>query len=108
MKQYLPTKPVKRGYKCWTRADQSGYICEFQIYIGKTESAEKQLGARVIKDLTRELVDGNYHVYFDNFFTEVDLLLSLKQDQIFACGAVLQNRSGLPSNTNDDKSNKKW
>lgn len=107
MKQYMPAKPVKRGYKCWIRADESGYVCEFQIYTGKTDSTEKQLGARVVKDLTRELIGGNHHVYFDNFFTGVDLLLSLKQDQIFACGTVRQNRSGLPSNSKEKKTDKK-
>ncbi|XP_043468234.1 piggyBac transposable element-derived protein 4-like [Leptopilina heterotoma] len=27
MKQYMPLKPIKRGYKCWVRADPSGYVC---------------------------------------------------------------------------------
>ncbi|XP_054744535.1 piggyBac transposable element-derived protein 4-like [Anastrepha obliqua] len=55
MKQYMPAKPVKRGYKCWVRADESSFVCEFQVYTGKTESTEKLLGPRVVKDLTREL-----------------------------------------------------
>lgn len=103
MKQYMPAKPIKRGYKCWIRADKSGYVCEFQIYTGKAESTEKQLGARIVKDLTRELIDGNHHVYFDNFFTGVELLLSLKRDKIFACGTIRQNRSGLPKSEKSDK-----
>jgi len=41
MKQYIPNKPVKRGYKIWVRADSSRYVCEFQIYTGKAKSAEK-------------------------------------------------------------------
>jgi len=45
---------------------------------------------------TRELVGKNHHVYFDNFFTGVDLLISLKKDKIFACGTVHSNRTGLP------------
>lgn len=107
MKQYMPAKPMKRGYKSWTRADESGYVCEFQLYTGKTDSVEKQLGSRVVKDLTRELVGGNHYVYFDNFFTSVELLSSLKRDQIFACGTVRSNRSGLPkSQKKPDKSMK--
>ncbi|XP_018401793.1 PREDICTED: piggyBac transposable element-derived protein 4-like [Cyphomyrmex costatus] len=98
LKQYMPAKPIKRGYKCWVRADSSSYVCEFQIYTGKTDGTEKQLGARIVKDLTREIVGGNHHVYFDNFFTGVDLLISLKNDHIFACGTVRSNRSGLPRN----------
>ncbi|XP_051174282.1 piggyBac transposable element-derived protein 4-like [Leptopilina boulardi] len=103
MKQYMPLKPVKRGYKCWVRADSSAYVCEFQLYTGKTESIEKQLGARVVKDLTLELKGNNHHVYFDNFFTGVALMVSLKKDKIFACGTVRQNRSRLPKNNIQDK-----
>ncbi|XP_043474432.1 piggyBac transposable element-derived protein 4-like [Leptopilina heterotoma] len=103
MKQYMPLKPIKRGYKCWVRADPSGYVCEFQMYTGKTKSTEKQLGARVVKDLTRELKGNNHHVYFDNFFTGVDLMIYLKKDKIFACGTVRQNRSRLPKSKVQDK-----
>ena len=36
MKQYLPNKPVKRGFKVWVRADAvSGYVSEFDVYTGK-------------------------------------------------------------------------
>lgn len=103
LKQYMPAKPIKRGYKCWVRADESSYVCEFQIYTGKTDSTEKQLGARVVKDLTRELVGGNHHVYFDNFFTGVELMTSLKNDHIFACGTVRSNRQRLPKSNIPDK-----
>lgn len=34
MKQNMPAKRVKRGYKVWD-ANESGYICEFRIYTGK-------------------------------------------------------------------------
>lgn len=103
MKQYMPQKPIKRGFKAWIRSDESGYVCEFQIYTGKTKNTEKQLGLRVVKDLTRDLIGGNHHVYFDNFFTSVDLLIYLKENQIFACGTVRKNRSRLPKNEKSDK-----
>ena len=74
MKQYVvPAKRTKCGYKCWTRADASGYVCQFQIYIGKTYSTEKQLRTRVVKDRTREL-GGNHLVHFDNFLQGFNFL----------------------------------
>lgn len=33
IKQYNPKKPIKRGCKIWTIADQKGYILQFDIYI---------------------------------------------------------------------------
>ena len=36
MKQYLPKKPVKRGFKVWVRADAvTGFFCDFDVYVGK-------------------------------------------------------------------------
>lgn len=53
LKQYMPLKPIPRGYKVWVRSDKSGFVCQFQIYEGKIDQTiEKSLGTRVIKDLT--------------------------------------------------------
>ncbi|KYN18638.1 hypothetical protein ALC57_09044 [Trachymyrmex cornetzi] len=57
MKQYMPQKPIKRGYKVWVRSDMNGYVCEFQMYTGKIgNAAEKNLLERVIKDLSQTLI----------------------------------------------------
>ncbi|CAI6354194.1 unnamed protein product [Macrosiphum euphorbiae] len=63
MKQYMPMKPIKRGYKIWVRADQNGFISEFEIYTGKTDSVESSLGKRVILTLTNK-IQGKYHRVF--------------------------------------------
>ena len=71
IKQYLPLKRIKRGYKIWVRADAYGFLCEFQIYTGKVNGKpENLLGERVVKDLSRPLVHKNYRIYFDNHFNE--------------------------------------
>ena len=53
LKQYLLNKPVKRGIKVWVLAD--GYFHMLQVYTGREATPEKQLGARVVKDLTASL-----------------------------------------------------
>ncbi len=41
---------MKRGFKIWVRADSTnGYICDFSVYTGKEESAEKNLGPKAVK-----------------------------------------------------------
>ena len=69
MKQYLPMKPVKRGFKIWVRADShNGYICKFECYTGrKGDTTEVGLGGSVVTRLTRYLVGKNYHIYMDLF-----------------------------------------
>lgn len=35
MKQYMPQKPIKRGFKAWIRSDESGYICDSRFTLVK-------------------------------------------------------------------------
>lgn len=74
LKQYMPKKPIKRGYKVWMRCDQCGFACEFQIYTGKTDEIERNLGEIIIKNLSQKLLGKNHIVFFDNYFTSYKLL----------------------------------
>lgn len=58
MKQHMPMKPTKRGFKVWVRADsENGYVCQLECYTGKQGStAEVGLGGNVVARLTRDLV----------------------------------------------------
>ena len=38
----------------------------------------------------------NHHVYFDNFFSSMQLLLNLAKDGIYSCGTLRSNRIGFP------------
>ena len=66
------------------------------MYTGKEGNGEKQLGQRVVKDLTR-LLKGKNHVFFDNFFTSEELLQDLLKDDILACGTARKDRRGFPT-----------
>lgn len=104
LKQYMPQKPIKRGYKVWVRSDESGYVCQFQIYTGKVgDTSEKSLGGRVIVDLTRVLVGKGYHIFFDNYFNSVSIQKQLQSELIYACGTVRRTRKDLPDDVKEDK-----
>lgn len=108
LRQYMPNKPVKRGYKVWVRASESGYIDQFQIYTGKVgDKSETNLGSRVVTDLTRSLVNRNHTVYFDNYFTSLPLLRKLRSEKILACGTIRAHRQGIPVDMKTDKSMKR-
>ncbi|GFY50058.1 piggyBac transposable element-derived protein 4 [Trichonephila inaurata madagascariensis] len=103
LKQYMPKKPIKRGYKVWMRCDSSGFACEFQIYTGKTE-VERNLGERVEQKIIRQ----KPHVlFFDNYFTTYDLLKHLETQNITACGTVNMSRKNLSKNLLEDKKMKR-
>ncbi len=98
MKQYMPKKPTKRGFKAWVRADSvKGYVCEAEIYTGKQDGEpEIGLGGNVVKRLTRNLIGKWYHVYCDNFFTSLPLFTDLLKDGIYACGTYNPRRKCFP------------
>lgn len=78
MKQFMPGKQIKRGIKVWCRADaHNGFLCEYQVYTGRSGGGESGLGKRVVLDLSEKLQSQYYHLYFDNFFTSFSLLRSL-------------------------------
>ena len=97
-------KPVRRGFKSWVRADSNnGYICDFSVYTGKKESAEKNLGPKVVNKLAEPLAGGNYHIFFDNFFSTVKLFDDLLEDGIYACGTFRRDRKDVPQAIKDIK-----
>ena len=105
MKQYMPLKPVKRGFKVWVQADAvNGYFCQFDVYTGTSTEADSigdlGLGGDVVKKLTRSLVGSYAHIFFDNFFSSPKLLDALYIDKIFACGTVRTNRKEYPVDLN--------
>jgi len=58
MKQYMPMKPIKRGFKVWALADSaSGYLINFDIYTGKNNYnlTEFGLGENVVLNLGQYL-----------------------------------------------------
>ncbi len=47
LKQYLPKKPVKCGFKVWVWADSNEYVCDLDVYTGSAGCPEKNLGRRL-------------------------------------------------------------
>ena len=104
MKQYMPMTPIKQGFKMWCCNDSAtGYLFQFDMYGGKQESNVGSLGENVIIQLSRSLMGANVRLFFDNFFTSPALVHKLKQEKIFRCGSVWQNRKDMPKNLEKDK-----
>lgn len=101
MKQYMPQKPVKRGYKVWCLADAlTGYVLNYEIYTGKTivqQNLKHTLSERVVLQLSSCIKNMGCLLAFDNFFTTKRLMTTLLKDNILSVGTVRVNRKGLPS-----------
>ena len=98
--QYMPLKPDKRGLKMWMLCtSQLGYTLNFELYSGKNshvERSSKGLGHDVVLHLTQCLKKSGHNLYFDRFFTSVDLMIDLYKKGLVACGTVMPNRKKLP------------
>ncbi|KAL3214886.1 hypothetical protein MRX96_006977 [Rhipicephalus microplus] len=84
LKQYLPNKPKKWGYKLFLLCDERGIMSNFEVYTGKIlpQQGFPDIGAggnivlRMASIVPRGL---DYILYFDNWFCGVDLHVVLKK-----------------------------
>lgn len=100
LKQYMPQKPIKRGFKIWALSCSiTGYLLNFSVYEGKKESNEEgSLGEKTVLELTKRYENKFHCVFFDNFFTSFPLLTKLLDRSTFGCGTLRSNKKHFPSN----------
>ena len=102
MKQYIKNKPIKWGFKYWYRCDSNtGYVYQLELYLGRKESTELNLGSSVVLDLCKTLKDTYCHVFFDNFFNSPLLIKMLHDNGIYGLGTVRTNRKNMPDMRKD-------
>ncbi|XP_058792081.1 piggyBac transposable element-derived protein 4-like [Phymastichus coffea] len=53
--------------------------------------------------LSQTLKNKNYHIYFSNYFTSTNLMITLLKDGISACWTIRKDRKGLTKNQGKDK-----
>ena len=97
MRQSMKSKPVKWGFKFWFRCGaKSGYLYEFDMYLGKKGNTKSGLGESVILSLCQKLKDMYCFVFFDNFFISPALFVKLLEMGIYVTGTVRANRKNMP------------
>ncbi|XP_033911326.3 piggyBac transposable element-derived protein 2-like [Acipenser ruthenus] len=91
LKQYLPSKPKKWGYKILVLAGSDGVPHNLEIYTGRVvqppELADVGASGNVVLRLAQPIPkQENYKLFFDNWFTSVPLVLTLAQQGIHCTG----------------------
>ena len=97
LKQYLPLKPSKWGYKVYCLCGADGVMYDFFIYNGKIEHLphEPDLGAssNAVVNLTQTIPSNlNHLLYFDRWFTSIALQAYLASKGIHCLGMVSLNQ----------------
>ena len=84
LKQYLPSKPTKWGFKVWAIADsETGYMTDISIYTGKREHPSKYgLGYDVVMNLSQRYLGRYHHIFFDNLFVYIALVEAFDQEAL--------------------------
>ena len=97
IRQFIPTKPHRFGYKIWCLCCQ-GYLYKFELYQGSDDekSEDPSVTVATALRLTNGLENQNYIIYTDSYITAPNLLRALADRGISSCGAVRSNRSGMP------------
>lgn len=100
LKQYLPKKPKKWGFKLWARCASTGFLHVFDIYQGKgtgrgddDDVSDCGLGGNVVLKLCSSLPrNQKFKVFADNYFSNLAMVNELKQRGLYYVGTINSNR----------------
>jgi Transposase IS4 len=101
IKQYIPSKPHKWGYKIYCLSSDD-YLLRFEVYAGKEERSADGATFDTVMRMLQGYEDKAHILFTDNWFTSPALLLALQQKGIRLCGSVRRNRKGMPAITNEE------
>ena len=96
IKQYIPSKPHKWGYKIYCLSSDD-YLLRFEVYAGKEERSADGATYDTVMRMLQGYEDRAHILFTDNWFTSPSLLLALQQRGIRLCGSVRRNRKGMPA-----------
>ena len=94
----MPAKPTRYGIKVWCLAEaDSGYMCTFDIYLGREENPQALgLAHRIVLKLAENYANRKFCIVFDNFFTSVNLMLDLLANGVYSIGTFRPVRKFFP------------
>jgi len=104
LKQFIRGKPVRFGLKFWGLCTSDGFVLSLDLYCGKNSTIGNKfskcaLGSRVVMNLIQLFFSmtstgkiSQFHLYFDNYFTNLDLVVHLRKLGLKCTGTIRDNR----------------
>jgi hypothetical protein len=97
-RMFIPSKAAKFGIKIFCAVDpKTMYLVNSSIYLGKSDSSgDKNLGEKIVMDLSSKFQNAGRIIVTDNFFTSSELGQSLLKKRTQLLGTIRRNRQGNP------------
>lgn len=98
MTQYIPSKSSKFGIKFWMLVESiSGFLCRIITYRGKKYDPVPRHQLQGSDDILNllgqsDLLNQQYHVYCDSFFSSIDIACRLARLGTYFTGTLRKNR----------------
>ena len=86
----------------------NGYTVDFDVYTGKAAGrnvSDNGIGYDVVMKLITPFLNQGYRLFFDNFYTSVNLVKHLFERGVPSTGTISETRRGFPENM---KNSRQW
>ena len=87
LRHYMSKRPHKWGFKIWGRKGVFGFLCDFDIYQGRSNkkvSSDLGMSSEIVKTLCKSHPsEHNFKIFADNFFTSLALADELKKSAMY-------------------------
>lgn len=113
VKQYVKGKPCPCGIKLFALCGASGMLYDFILYQGATTELDPIYtgvfgqSAAIVATLANRITEPNHQLYFDNYFSNYQLLQWLQNNYIYATGTIRPDRFRKPPFSTENELKKK-
>lgn len=108
-RQFIPNKPTRWGIKLFVLCDDTGYTCNFEVYVGARDPVDsptlrdgKGSTHLLVMRLMDSLLDQGYSLYVDNYYTSGPLFHELFSRRTMAVGTARVTCRGFPKELKGD------
>lgn len=104
IRQFVPGKPYPSGLKIFVLASPDGLRLDFKVYKDKDTFAGQRLGigTAAVLHMVKTVPTGS-HLYFDSYFTAINLMDELLAKALPATGTITKKHVSKPCRLSDDK-----